>query len=101
MFDVVMAAAFKYMQGADDVAVYVGMRVFDRVTHTRLRCEMYDLVEFLAREQGFHGGPILETDPLHTKLLEGFQQRGPRLFQRDVVVVVEIIQADDGVTALQ
>ena len=101
MLDTVMAAAFQNVQGADDVAFDVGMRVLERVTHAGLRGEVDDLLETFLREQRFHRRAVLEIDAHHRERVVVIEKRSARLLQRDVVVVVEVIEAHDRVAALQ
>ena len=45
---------FKYLEGAVDIAFEVRPRIFDGITHTRLRSEMDDSRGFMRLEQFPH-----------------------------------------------
>src|SRR5690606_30612880 len=89
------------MEGTDDVAVDVRMRVFDRVADTGLGCKVHYPVELLVCKQPFHACAVGKVDAVHREAVETIEQRGARLFQRDVVVRVEIIETYDSFAALQ
>jgi len=101
VFDLVLPAAFEDVQGADNVTFDVGVRVFQRVTHARLGAEVRDLVEGVLGEQGFHRRAVGKVDASHFEAGVIVEDRGAGLFQRHVVVVVEVVEADDGVTAFE
>ena len=96
-----MAATFENVQRADDVALDVGMRVFYRVANTGLRGKVNDLVESLVRKQGFHRITVGEIDAHHLEFVVIVQHGRTRFFQADIVIVIEIIEANDGVAALE
>ena len=96
-----MTTALEYVQRADDVAFDIGMRVLDGVAHAGLGRQVHDFVELLFGKQRFHGGTIGEIDACHREIIELVENGSARLFQRHVVVVVEVIEADDGFAAFQ
>ena len=73
-----------------------------RVTHAGLRAEVDDAREFLASRTA-PPCPSRSARSSLTKLEASDCLRGgePRLLQRDVVVLVEIVEPDDLVAALQ
>ncbi len=50
----VVAAAFEHIEGAEDVALDVGMGLFQGVAHSRLGAEMHHAFEFFGGEQARH-----------------------------------------------
>ena len=96
-----MTAAFEDVREADDVAVDVGKRILQRVAHAGLRREVNHALELLAREQLRHPRPVGEIQLDEAEVRPLPQLREPRLLQRDVVVVVEVVEPDDFVAALQ
>ena len=42
MFNFMMTASFKKVVETDKIALYVGIRIGDRVTNSCLSCELYD-----------------------------------------------------------
>ena len=48
-----------------------------------------------------HAVPIGEIHALHAEVVVIVEDRRPRVFERDVVIVIEVIETDDGIAALQ
>ena len=98
---VTVTAAFQYIERADDVALDKGVRLFQRTTHPRLSPQMHDALESFGGEQAGHRvtiGQVHMDEAESTVLLEPFQT-GP--FDRHVVVVVQIVEADNLVAAIE
>src|SRR5690606_18058812 len=101
MLDAVVPAALEHRERARHVAVRIRERRLDAVADARLRREMHDAVEALVREEIRHGFPIGEID-LHELEVRGrLELREPRTLQRDVVVLVKVVEADDLVAAAE
>ena len=100
MLDAVVPAALEHVQRAVDVAPHVGVRILQRIAHAGLRGEMHHARELLAREQRRNRRGIgeIELHEAETRVREALQAR---LLERHVVVVVEIVEADDLVARLQ
>ena len=101
MLGAVVPAAFEDVGEADDVAVDVRERILQRVAHARLRCEVNHASELLPREQLLHARPVREIQLDEAEVRPLPQLREPRFLKRDVVVVVEVVEPDDFVAALQ
>ncbi len=95
------AAAFQHVTEAGEVALEVGVRVGDGVTHTGLRCQVHHAVEALAREQRLHARAVGQVEPLEAKARLPLQLAEPGLLECRVVVIVEVVDAGDRVTARQ
>ncbi len=54
MLNIIMAAAFQYVEVADKVGVRVRMGVFQGVTNTRLRGQMNHTIKLLSSEKRSH-----------------------------------------------
>ena len=54
MLNLIVATAFQHVQVTDQVSIRVGMRVFQRVTHTRLCSKMDHAVKLLISEEVCH-----------------------------------------------
>ncbi len=101
MLHAAVPAALEHVGEADEVRVDVGMRVGDGVAHAGLRGEMDDHVEALALEQCRHAGAIGEVEFGEREALERRQAREPRPLERDLVVVVDVVEADDALAAFE
>ena len=92
-------AGFEDVQEPDEVALDVGAGIRNRIAHAGLRGEVDHAVERLAGKQLAHGGFVFEAalDEGEARFLA--QQRQARFLERRVVVVVDVVEADDGVAA--
>ena len=97
-----MAAGLEDVEVADQVGLDVGLGMGQRITHPGLRREMDDAVEIRVRPenlgQRFGRGDIGAHE---TEAGPGLQALDPRLFERRIVIVVEIIDTDDLVAACE
>jgi hypothetical protein len=96
-----MPTALEHVHEADEVAVHVGMGVLQRIAHASLRREVDDAVEAFGREEGFHARPVGDVELDEAESVVRLQAGQPVLLEPDVVIVVEIVQADDLVAALE
>ena len=71
------------------------MRILQRVADARLRREVNDVPGRMVPEQALERRPIREIELCETETLERTELAQPRFFQPDVVVGVEVVQADD------
>ena len=102
MLDARVAAALEDVERAGHVARDVGVRVFDRIAHSRLRGEVHDALELLAREErrdaDFESARSSFTKRKLACLREALEAR---LLQCDVVIFVQVVEADDLVAPLE
>ena len=94
-------AALQHVQEADEVGIAIGVRVVDRVAHAGLGGQVRHGVEAMPgkeRRDPFAGSHI-QLDKL--KPGKGRQPGKARPLETDVVVVVEAVDADHPVAALQ
>ena len=101
MLDAVVAAAFEQVGEADDVGLHVGVRILQRVAHAGLRGEVDDGVEVALLEQVLHHHAVGDVVLEEAEVGVGLELFQPRQLQGRVVVVVEVVDADDFVAALQ
>ena len=87
----VVTTPLQHRQHAGEIAVGIGERIVDGVTHPRLRPQMDHPLETVAGKQGRHRFAICQIQPLEAKIGETGQLGQPRLFQTHLVVVVEVI----------
>ncbi len=71
MLHLVVAAALKDVDEADQVAVDVGMRILDRVAHTGLGGQVDHLVELFLGEQFLHPGAVAHVELDETEARHG------------------------------
>jgi hypothetical protein len=94
-------AALQHVGEAGQVAVDVGHRIRQGVAHAGLRAEVHHALETVAREQVGHGRAVGQVDALEAELRAALEPRQPLALEPDVVVVVEVVDADHAVAARQ
>ena len=97
-----VAHALQDVQEARDVRVDVGVRVHQRIAHARLRRQVHHAVELLRRRRG-PASPRGRRCRCAGRRIPAARSScaEPRLLQRDVVVVVEVVDARDPVAPRQ
>ena len=95
----VPAAALEHIEGPDDVALHVAVRILERIAHAGLRAQVHDPLEALPGEQGGHRLLIGEVGVHKSEQALPGQEREARTLERRIVVVVEIVQPDHFVAA--
>ena len=101
MLDRVMTAGFQDIHEADQVGIHVGMGILQRIAHPGLRRQIdHPLGLVLGKNLG-QRRPIFQTGPKVGKAGMRLQPGQPRLFQGHVVIIVEVVVADDLIAALQ
>jgi len=88
-----VAAAFQNVQEAHQVAFDVDMRMIDRIAHAGLGGQMDDIVRPHLGEQRLHPFPVGQVELPKGKGGKFPQLIEPGLFQRRVVIVVEVVDA--------
>lgn len=103
MLDLPVARDFEQVEMADEIGLHIGMRVLDGIAHAGLRAEMDDAVElgtFQRRAEARIIGEILAVE--REAVAAHLAQIGKaRFLQPHVVIVVEIVDADDLIAARQ
>ncbi len=94
---------FEHVAMADEVRPDVRLRIFEAVTHPGLRPEVDDAVDVDAARGAFQCFGVGEIDALEAELVAELllQLRQPRLLQLRVVIVIEAVDPDDLVAALE
>ena len=93
-------AAFQHVEEAGHVAVDIGVRVPQRVAHAGLGGEVHDAIERLRSSNSLlMPSRSAKSSWRNAKPGCGLKPRQPRLLQRRIVVVVEVVDADDLVAA--
>ena len=97
----VVSTSFDDMQEPNQIRVDVGMRIFNRITHAGLSCEMYYAIESMRLEDALHLGAIDKINKLKGKPVVIFKLRKTGFFQIDIVIIAEIVQPYNRVSARQ
>jgi len=93
----VVAAAFQQVGKAHQVGIHIGHGIDEAVAHAGLGRHVDDMGELFGREQGAHGfafGHVLQHE---AETGTAFQLSQTVFLELDVVVVVEVVQANHGV----
>ena len=101
MRDAIVTAAFEHVQRTDDVALDVAVWILQRVPYAGLCAQVNHALELVVFEQGRDRGAISQIRLHKAKGLIRAQQAESSAFQRDLVIVVQIVQADDLVAAIE
>ena len=97
-------AQLEHVAMADEVGLHVGCRVLDAVADAGLGAEVDDAVEArCASARRFSAVGIGEIDPLEAEAIAELAREAvePRPLQRGIVIIVEIVDPDDLVAALE
>jgi hypothetical protein len=95
MPDAMMPAALQDVEKTLHVGRHVGVRILQRVAHARLRREVDDRAEARPAEQRFHLPEIRDVH-VDEPELRVLQPRQARFLEADIVVVVQVVDADHG-----
>lgn len=96
-----VTAAVENVLEADDVRLHVRVRILDRISNASLSGEMNDAAESMRRKQRLHGAAIGDIEFLKAKAASRFKARQSCKFEVWVVVVVEVVDANDFITAVE
>ena len=101
MLHPIVATSLKDVNKTHNVAVDVRVRVLQRVPDPGLCRQMNHLVEPTLTEQRLHARAIRHVQLLKREARPTREARQPRVLQRGIVIVVQIVDADDLVAPLQ
>lgn len=101
MLDAVVAAAFENVEEADEVGIGIAVRIVEGVAHAGLGGEMHDALRAFLGEQIGDGGAVGEVGFDEAEIGESRQAVEPGVLKRDFVVVVDVVEADDGIAPLE
>ena len=102
MADLPLAGEFEQFEMADKVAMAVGARILDRIAHPGLGAEMDDSVDLDVTDGGGKGRLIGKIDGMKNKIRVRADQPGQaRCFQRNWIIIIKIVDADDPFAACQ
>src|SRR5262249_38379851 len=92
---------FEHVEETDEIRVDVRRGVLDRVAHPGLRREVHHRVEFLRREKPCHALLLDDVELAEIEAGARLEAIEPRLLQPHIVVIVQIVDAHDAVTAIE
>ena len=104
VFGAMVAAAFQEMAKAHQIALDVSRRVLQGVTNTGLSRQVHHHSRVFCREESHEGIAVFQGQVLELPGAfggHGFDLTQPRLLEAGVVVVVQVVEADHPITALQ
>ena len=96
-----MPAAFENVDEARQVAVDIGVRVRERIPDARLRGEVHDARRPVLAKHGGHRRVVGEIELEELETRHSDQLLESRLLEADVVVVVDDVETDHLVAAVQ
>ena len=98
---VLVATALQHVQGADDVGVDVGMRVFHPVANPGLSGEVNDPLWTPLGEQLLHTSTVGEVQFVEGEALAPLKLGEAGMLQLYVVIGIEIVEADNLIAAVE
>ena len=101
MFDPVVPAGLQDIAETDQIGIDVGMGVFERIAHTGLGGEIDDPLRPVGAERPVNGFPIFQRNADFGEAGVIIEPRQAGFFQGDIVIVVDVVDADDFVPARQ
>lgn len=101
VLDFVVAAALQNIAKTNQIALDVGVRVGQRVTHASLRGEMDDALEIFFGKQFVQRNRVSHVHADEAEVGIGLQTLQARQLQLRVVVIIEVVDADHIVAAFQ
>src|SRR5262249_4181342 len=101
MSGLAMAAAFENVEEAGEIGVEISVRVLQRVANAGLGGEMHHRAEIAVAKKALDVSAFGEIDFMEGKFVEFAQDVQPRLLQRRIVIIVDIIETDDRLATLK
>src|ERR1700747_1602035 len=96
-----MPAAFEHVQEARNVRADVSVRMVYRVADARLCGEVDDPLRLLFGEGGLDDGAVGEVRLYKPESLPLLESGKPGLFQRYIIIRVEVVEADHVMPAIK
>src|SRR5436305_3503571 len=101
MLQVLLSRCLNHIHKTGEITLHVEMRIFQRVSHPGLRCQVYDQSELFILENIGNGIQVCDVGVNELEAWVIFQDLQPRMFQAFIVKAVEVIDSDDLMTRLQ
>ena len=96
-----MSGSFEDVHEPGEIAVYIRVRIYERVANTGLSRKMHHGIESLALEQLGNGAPISQITTNEPEAVSPRETREPRFLQPDIVVGVQIVEPNHLVAAIE
>src|SRR6266436_1762738 len=101
MLYVVAPTTFNNVQKSGDIALYVDMRVVDRVAHPGLGRQMDYSLESFALKDNLHCGSVGDVQFEETEICVLLEHLQARQFQSGFIVRIQIVESDNRLTAVE
>ncbi len=101
MTHTVMTTSFEDVGEARQIGAHIGMGVYEGIANACLCGQVDDPLRLVFPEHTGDGIPVLK---IHAQVGKGIEARGAfksRLFQRNIVIIIQVVYADDFITAFQ
>ena len=96
-----VAASFQDIEEADKIGIGVGMRIGQRITHSRLRREVNHMGKAMRSEQLRHRFAVRNVELLEPEVGVCSQFCNPGRLQAGVIIGVKAVYSDDVMTIRQ
>lgn len=93
--------AFEQVESRDGVGAHVDVRVLDACPDSGAGGEVDDRIEAVVGEDPVEGLTVLDIDLVKSETVVAEQRLKPVTLQSDVIVVIQIVEADDFVTCIE
>jgi hypothetical protein len=93
--DPVMPAPLENVHEPDNIALYVGMGIFQGIPDPGLGCQVDHTIEFFIAEEPCNHLTVADVTLYETKVFLLFKAVQPGVLQADIIVVVDVIKTDD------
>ena len=101
MLDVKMTAGFKNVAEAHQVRIDVGPRLLNGVTDAGLRRKIDHSLGPIFLKDSLKPPSVLQGEPDIGKPASACQTRQTRLLERDLVIIIEVIDTNDFISPIQ
>lgn len=101
MVNLCLTTSLEYLQKAYNVAVNVCMRIDEGISDAGLGCQVHDSADWLFSKQGCHTFAVSQIHFDEPELRERRKLRKPRFFEAHIVILIEIVEAQHMIAALQ
>jgi hypothetical protein len=91
----VVPTSLQNVRKANKIGVDVGVRILQRVPHSRLRGEVDDDWKSVSHKQLRDGGAINQIQPFEMKAWIVLKDIEPGRFQLRIIISVEVVQPDN------
>jgi hypothetical protein len=101
MFDPMLPTPLQNVHEPYDIAVNVCIRVLEGVAHARLACKIDDDIKAAFGKEILDSTPFTKRDIDEAEPLAPLQELQPIEFQVHIVIVIQIVEANDLVSAVE